>query len=170
MSMIRRAVFPLALAATAALATPTDAQGPVAEPGTRIRVTIANGHQRMQGQFIRPMTDSLELAWSDSRGDKLQQPIALKDISQVEISGSRRHPLLKTTLQGAALGVAFGIVAGRFMGDPKCAPGGSCVSNQEAMVMFGVGLGSVGGGLGFIRAVKGFDVWIPASVPGWRRP
>jgi hypothetical protein len=152
---------------TSVLSAAASAQDPiVAEPGARLRLTIASGHQRMNGKFVRPKMDSLEFAWSDSRGDRLQQIIALSEIAHIEVSGSRSHPLLKTGLSGAVIGMAFGVAAGMFLGDPNCR-GSGCFTEAQAMKNYGLGFSAVGFTIGFVRAAHGFDRWVPATVPGW---
>ena len=163
------AVLKRAIITAVFLGTAANAQSPIAaEPGARLRLTVANGHQRMSGQYLRHLTDSLEFRWADSKGAQMRQSIPLRDISRIEISGSRSHPYLKTGLQGLVLGAVFGVVAGNFMGIPGCENSG-CFTKQEAMVTYGAGLGGVGLTIGLIRAAKGFDRWVPATVPGWQR-
>ena len=166
----RRTLLISLFAGCALFGAPASAQDAVvAEPGARLRVTIANGHQRMSGEYVRSRADSLEFRWSDSKGAQMQMPIPFRDIWRIEISGSRSHPFVRTGLQGLALGAIFGVVGGNFMGIPGCENSG-CLTKQEAMATYGLALGGVGLTIGLIRAAKGFDRWVPATVPGWRRP
>jgi len=162
--MLRKALATLLVAASTAAAQELL---PLAEPGARLRITIAGGQQRLIGDYGSRQGDAIDFAWRDKRGDLMRQRIPLRDINWVEVAQGRSRPVLKTALIGAAIGGAIGVAGGRMAGMPSCS-GPDCLTVPQAMTVLGAGLAAVGGTIGAIRGTRGFEKWVPGTIAGWQ--
>jgi len=151
-------------------ALPAGAQDlPVAEPGARLRLTIAGGRQQLRGEYMARQGDAIDFAWHDGRGDPMRQAIALRDVHRIELARGKTRPIAMTTAKGAAMGLAFGVVSAFMVGRNTCSDT-ACETRRDALKSYGLGLGAAGATIGLVRGIVGFDTWVLATVPGWRAP